>query len=120
MSAPSHLPLAVRAHTVPVKKRGEERKKLRRPPAITPTPKLTLVIDCETRIDLGQSLTFGSYRVYGGTGLIDEGIFYADDLPEADRETLRNYCRSQRQGEATEAEPLRLLTRTRFLNDVFY
>lgn len=120
MTGPSYLELAVRAHTVPTQRKTRDKatpKSMRRK---DPRSKKVLVFDCETRTDATQKLTFGWYRVYDRGTLIDEGIFCADDLPESDRETLRAYCCSHREGDFPQGEPIRLLTRTQFLKQVFF
>jgi hypothetical protein len=54
-----------------------------------------LVFDTETRITADQSLTFGVYRlcelVRDRYIVTQEGIFYADNLPQKDREVLESY-----------------------------
>ncbi len=50
-----------------------------------------LVFDTETRTDTAQALTFGGYRYYEGGICLEEGLFYGDDLPRADRATLETY-----------------------------
>ena len=52
-------------------------------------PKYALVIDTETTIDVTQALNFGSYRFialddgkHAPGSCLEEGIFYADELPE--------------------------------------
>ena len=82
----SHETIALRAWAEPEgSARATGRKKQS---AITP-PKYALVIDTETTIDATQALNFGSYRFIAlddgkhppGTCL-EEGIFYADELPQ--------------------------------------
>ena len=53
------------------------------------------VFDTETRTDASQRLTFGSYRFFVDNQLREEGIFYADELPSRDRETLEKYVAAQ-------------------------
>src|SRR5437762_13204676 len=59
---------------------------------------LALVFDTESRITADQSLTFGVYQlcelVNDNYMLIEEGIFYADDLPPKERTVLKNYVRT--------------------------
>lgn len=122
-------------------------RRQRKEPATAPS--LTLVFDCETTLDASQRLTFGAYRVYGpaelihgpyspmnrergyvnerGEVLIEEGLFYADDLPERDPEgfaILQAYTRDTLSDAPTDynvsAKPLRLLSRREFVNDVLY
>ncbi len=86
-------------------------------------PPLTLVFDCETRIDESQRLTFGVYRVFEKFRLVEEGIFHGDDLPVSDRAVLRNYAEthaSDVRETGRRARPLRLLSRREFVRDVFW
>ena len=54
-------------------------------------PRSMLIFDTETRIDATQRLTFGSYRFLVDGDCLEEGLFYADDLPEDDQAILRTY-----------------------------
>jgi hypothetical protein len=91
----------LRAHTVVVdpkkdkKSNGKRRgRDLRRGPK--KWPDYTVVFDCETRIDAGQGLTFGFYRVLRLDGdayqLEEEGAFYDDDLAPRERDVLAKYA----------------------------
>ena len=55
-----------------------------------------LVFDTETRTDATQRLTFGSYRFISDGRCLEEGLFYADDLPPKDRAVLQRYVRRHR------------------------
>jgi hypothetical protein len=55
-------------------------------------PNAMLVFDTETRVDPTQRLTFGSYRYIVEGVCLEEGVFYAHDLPEADLKILENYA----------------------------
>jgi len=102
--------IAVRAH-VPRTRPQHGRRHV-------PEPELVLVLDTETTTDRGQALLFGSYRVYTAAGkLRQEGLFHADDLPEADLETLRRYVDEHA---ADNGGQLRLRTRRGFLREVFW
>jgi hypothetical protein len=61
-------------------------------------PEYALVFDTETRITADQSLTFGVYRycnlMDGIYCVIEEGVFYADDLPAKDLKVLNAYINS--------------------------
>jgi hypothetical protein len=82
---------------------------------------LVLVLDCETIIDATQCLLVGSWRVYFQGACIDEGLFYADNLPAAGLAVLETYVQTHRAATAGSApEPLRLLPRRAFLNTVFW
>ena len=60
--------------------------------------KVALVFDTESRITADQSLTFGVYQlcelVNDNYMLVEEGIFYADNLPPKERSVLKNYVRT--------------------------
>src|SRR6202521_2618882 len=82
-------------------------------------PRAMFVFDTETRTDASQRLTFGSYRFFVDNELQEEGLFYADDLPERDRRTLEKYVAVENQGaSATRSIPL-LLTRRKFLKKFY-
>jgi hypothetical protein len=109
------LPIAVRVY--PQAEDGEpalrSRKRWRVPDAM-------LVCDTETRIDATQNLTFGSYRFIVTGQCLEEGLFYADDLPEKDRQVLENYVTTHPAETAQGGvRQLRLLTLRRFL-EKFY
>jgi len=86
------LPVAVRVFAVPstVENEQSETRKVTRKRR---EPQRSLVFDTETTIDASQRLSFGVWRYYVDrrTGLpgqhcVEEGIFYADDLPERNPE----------------------------------
>lgn len=82
-------------------------KKLRR---VSP---YTLIFDCETKTDSGQSLRFGAYQLRKGDDLIEVGIFGdKQGLTTKEQATLRAYAKTHR--------GVKLLTLDRFVNDVFY
>lgn len=124
---PDTLTVARRAWT---ERDAETREKTRARRKKEPTwPRAVLVLDTETMTDERQSLTFGVYRYYRWHQderlvCIQEGIFYADDLPETDPAgyaTLLGYVCSHgasATGEGTST--LRLHSRREFLREVFY
>jgi hypothetical protein len=83
-----------------------------------------LVCDCETTIDPSQRLLFGSWRVFLSDRCIDEGLFYAEDLPACDRATLEECVRTHPAATDRTAgvvtEHLRLLSRRAFLDQVLW
>lgn len=111
----SPLPIAVRVYPQPV---GTEpyvpnRRTWTRPDAM-------LVFDTETRTDAPQALTFGSYRFIDQGVCLEEGLFYAEDLPARDRATLTRYAKAHPADVAPDGSPkLRLLTRAEFLDLLF-
>jgi hypothetical protein len=129
-TADAPLPVAVRAYPVPhltqtPDTRGKQSKRKRRGRSSERLGAgLVLVFDCETTTDPSQQLLFGSWRVYFKGRCIDEGLFYADDLPARDRATLEEYVRTH--PAATDrttgmvSERIRLLSRREFLERVFW
>ena len=80
-----------------------------------------LAVDTETRIDAAQALTFGSYRFFDDGVCLEEGLFYADDLPAADRGALQAYVKTH--AAATDRRvglpELRLLSKIEFLDKLY-
>lgn len=122
ISEPVRHDVFVRAHT-PVRQRKEWRRRW------TPKwPKCCLIFDTETTIDAKQKLKFGCYRRcrLEGTAYrcIEEGLFYADDLPAKEIAILRRYRQDRRNVPTIERFPARmtlgLMTRTSFINRVFW
>jgi hypothetical protein len=80
-----------------------------------------IVFDTETRTDTAQALTFGAYRYYDGGKCLEDGLFFGDDLPSADRATLEAYVAThaadtdRRRG----VPQLRLLSRRGFLEKLY-
>jgi len=113
----SHVPVAVRAYATPRNPKWRRTKSKGKEP---PWPELAIVITLETTSDSSQRLTFGLYRVYKRDTLLEEGVFYAEDLAEQERQRLAQYCAGHRQGDAKRAKPLRLLPREELLKKVFF
>jgi hypothetical protein len=87
---PEPLRLAIRVYPEPRRENGgRKRGKLRH----WRRPDRLLVFDTETRTDTAQALTFGGYRYFEEARLLEEGFFYGDDLPRADRTTLETYVK---------------------------
>ena len=53
------------------------------------TSGITVTFDTETTTDPAQRLRFGAYQVRHGNGLVERGVFHADDMPAADLAVLR-------------------------------
>jgi hypothetical protein len=104
---PTPVPIAIRVYPEPPEQesRSSSGKKWRRPEAM-------LVFDTETRTDPTQRLTFGSYRFIVAGECLEEGLFYADDLPAKDRKVLEQYVAHS--ADAAKKD-LRLVTRRQFL-----
>jgi hypothetical protein len=117
------LPVAVRAYAVPQTDEVEEEaappNRLRRVKA-NPARNV-LIIDVETRTDYTQRLTFGSYRYFRDGSCLEEGLFYADDLPEPEVRVLLEYAR-RRPADTDTGVPiaLRVYPFTQFVHTVFY
>ena len=92
----------------------------------TTEPKYVLVFDTETTIDHRQTLTFGCWRYYridpDGYHCVDEGVFYADDLPETDPIGFAVLCQfvADHPAATERARPIRLLSRSEFVEKVFF
>lgn len=113
------LPVAVRVYPQPenlkqqnAKQAGRSRKPWRRPDAM-------LVFDTETRTDAPQRLTFGSYRFIVNGQCREEGLFYADDLPQADLIILKKYIEVHEADVSVGNRKLPLLSLAEF-SDKFY
>ena len=87
--------LYLRALAIPVVKK--KKKKDTKAAVIHEEPKWpeVLAVDTESRIALDQSLTFGVWRRCNLVGqsyeVVEEGIFYADDLPAKELKILKDY-----------------------------
>jgi hypothetical protein len=113
---PDSLPIAIRAYPEP-RAQAKPRKRSQKPWS---PPEAMLVFDTETRTDATQRLTFGSYRFIESGQCLEEGLFFADDLPGEDRKTLERYVSAHSANLAADGvRKLLLLTRSEFL-DKFY
>ena len=118
MTEPTPLALAIRVYPQPHLEEDDGQhgglRHWRRPSTM-------LVFDTETRTDAAQTLTFGCYRFIDKGRCLEEGLFYADDLPEADAVVLEEYV----QGHAASTDrrlgvpELKLLTCGEFLAKFF-
>jgi len=108
------LPIAVRVYPQP--KNADQESHSHKPPR---RPDAMFVFDTETRIDATQRLTFGSYRFVVAGQCLEEGLFYADDLPRKDLVVLKRYVESHRADIARGDRPLRLLNRREFLKRLY-
>ena len=82
-------------------------------------------MDCESRTDTRQELTFGFFRTLklsgGGTyELIEEGAFFDDDLPAHERAILESYTSTADTEVKTFPPAFPLYPRSKFVKDVFY
>jgi DNA polymerase family B len=103
------VPIGIRVYPDPPdrERRPRSDKRWQRPTAM-------LVFDTETRIDASQRLMFGSYRFIETGVCLEEGLFYADDLPSKDQKILERFVANHK-AEATN-DKLQLLARKQFLN----
>lgn len=129
------LPVAIRAWTVPTAALALTGPESDRLGPWKPTqrarraPHRALVFDCETTTDHTQRLLYGVWRRYVdkqgiGKTCIEEGIFYADDLPERDPvgfSIVQAHARSKAASTAAGYSPrLRLLTRAEFVEQIVW
>lgn len=128
---PDFLRTAIRVY--PTRTADQRPKRARRSKRAGPVgaPNRAIVFDCETTVDTTQQLNFGAWRYYidghdtiPGTCCVEEGIFFADDLPDRDPDGYRLFCDYARTHEADVAPGhstrLRLLTRKQFVEQVLY
>lgn len=109
---PLSIPLAVRVYPEPLHKEvSKARKRWVRPETM-------LVFDTETTTDATQKLLFGSYRFFTSGECVEEGLFYADDLPKMDLAILRKYANSH-SADTTGITKLKLISRSGFLKKLF-
>src|SRR5579864_268575 len=98
-----YVPIAVRVYTERMQTKKSPTRRPRRREGGNIKPRFILVLDTETSTDACQRLLFGSYRYLritweGNTphaACVEEGLLYADDLPEHDRrrlDILRDYA----------------------------
>jgi hypothetical protein len=119
----------LRAHTVVVdSKKGKKGKGKRRGRdlrrGLKKWPKYAVVFDCETRIDTGQGLTFGFYRVLRLDAdtyrLEEEGAFFDDDLAARERDVLEGYVDAADTEVKSFPPRFPIYPRSRFVKQVFY
>lgn len=113
MSQSDSIPIAVRAFPEPPTDSEDRKASARR---VRELPESRLVFDTETSTDPAQRLLFGSYRFYHRGKLAQEGLFYGDDLPRSDRETLSRYI-ADHPGDT--GQRLKLLSRAEFAEKFF-
>src|SRR5216683_7588155 len=112
----------LRAYAVAADKKNKQKRSAR----VGNEPKWAehaLVFDTETRITADQSLTFGVYRlcklVAESYTVIEEGTFYADDLPAKERKVLESYIRTAVSDVASFPPRFPLYSRSEFMKRVF-
>lgn len=109
------LPIAVRIYPDSGTKQHESRSRKR-----WRVPDAMFVFDTETRVDASQRLTFGSYRFVVRGRCLEEGLFYADDLPAEDIAILRNHVHANQPDTVDEGvKHIRLLSRSEFVDRLY-
>lgn len=109
------LPVTIRVYPQPqeIEKEAWERRPWNLPEAM-------FIFDTETRTDETQRLTFGSYRFIVAGRCSEEGLFYGDDLPDHDRQTLEEYVSTHEPDTVGSGYPkLRLLRREQFAKRLY-
>src|SRR5258706_1496371 len=108
------LPIAVRVFST-----QENQREPKPTPKYSHCPRTMFVFDTETRIDATQGLTFGSYRFIEEGQCLEEGLFYADDLPQKDKQILEKYFSKHRSEMMTKGVRWCLLSRSEFLSKLY-
>ena len=122
--------LFLRALAVPVVKERKKRKQTKdadEPNLAADEPKwpnTIIAFDTESRITVDQSLTFGVWRRSKLVGhsyeTVEEGIFYADDLPAKDLKALRVYLETAVSDVPSFPPRFPLYSRSQFMKKVFW
>jgi len=109
------LPVAVRVFPYAAEKRKEHHWA-----GSSPLERGTLVIHTAESTGSAQKLTFGIYGLIVGGECLEEGLFYADDLPRREIQVLQDYVVRRNVNVARgDHRRLRLLARCEFL-DMFF
>ena len=112
---PTVLPIAVRvypASTIAEAEFDARRKKWRLPDGM-------FILDTETQTNQTQRLTFGSYRFVVQGRCLQEGLFYADDLPEKHKRIIIQYATEYSKKVTGDGWQLFCLTRTELVKELF-
>src|SRR5260370_22097195 len=87
-------------------------------------PEHIIAFDTESRTTVDQSLTFGVWRccklVRPSYEVIEEGVFYADDLPAKDITVLKTYMETAVSDVPSFPPHFPLYSRTEFMKKVFW
>lgn len=94
------VPILVRAYNerLPSPKEARTpRKHAQRDALVSPFDENALCLDTETTAGIEtagveQNLLFGTYRLYRNRALVEEGVFFADDLDRVDKERIRDWA----------------------------
>src|SRR5689334_21666382 len=119
--------LFLRALAVPILKKKKKAKRAERSSGYGVDERKwpdVLVIDTEGRTTVDQSLTFGVWKRAKLSGetyeVIEEGIFYADDLPAKDRRVLEMYMQTAVSDVTSFPPRFPFYSRTQFMKKVFW
>lgn len=82
------------------------------------TSDIAVIFDTETTTDPSQRLRFGAYQIRHAGGLLERGVFYAEDLPAADLAVLRTAFAEEEQTD--DGERLLVRTRAEFVEEVIF
>jgi len=121
-------PLFLRALAVPAEKKKKKKKKRTANAEDTvgepKWPENILAFDTESRITVDQSLTFGVWRrcklTEGIYYIVEEGIFYADDLPAKELNVLKAYMETAISDVRSFPPRFPLYPRSKFMKKVFW
>jgi hypothetical protein len=87
-------------------------------------PRYAVIFDTETRVTADQSLTFGVFRLCeltnGKYRVLREGLFYADELPAHERESLERYAQTAVSDVKSFPPEFPLYSRSEFMRKVFW
>ena len=90
----------------------------------TKWPQYALVFDTESRVTPDQSLTFGVYRlcelVDRNYKVVQEGLFYADELSKNERKVLELYQQTAISDVCSFPPEFPLYSRTEFMQRIFW
>jgi hypothetical protein len=117
--------LFLRAIAVPVEKKKKKTRKRNISTGYEPKwPDSVLAFDTESRITVDQSLTVGVWRRCKLAGqtyeVIEEGIFYADDLSARDLKVLTTYMETAISDVPSFPPRFPLYSRSQFMKKVFW
>ena len=114
------LPVAVRVYPQPENLKQQNARQTVHSRKPWRWPNAMLVFDTETRTDAPQRLTFGSYRFIVNGQCREEGLFYADDLPQSDVVNLKKYVETHHADASEGKRQLHLLSLAEFSDKVYF
>jgi hypothetical protein len=114
-----NLIVSLRAYVTRADRRPGRRKGFAGKPSRDPPSDWVLVFDCETRTTPDQRLRFGAYQLRNEGRLFELGFFYEPDVLTDDDLRVLTEVKAELEAKS-EGERVRLLTRERFVEDVFF